>query len=104
MYYTFFNQIAIMIICTLLKVMSLCLQLVANGCSLFQATSVIIAHNRPSGTVKSAPQDIEITRKIKGALAFIAEQLSDHQIISEVDKRSVLEEGAALGLSSWFRW
>ena len=57
------------------------------------ATSVIIAHNHPSGTLKPSNQDIELTKKIKQILALIDVQLLDHLIISETGKLSLFEEG-----------
>lgn len=47
------------------------------------ATSIIVAHNHPSGRLKPSVQDIEITKKIKEASKFLNIKLLDHLIISK---------------------
>lgn len=47
------------------------------------ATSIIVAHNHPSGRLKPSIQDIEITKKIKGASELLDIKLLDHLIISK---------------------
>lgn len=47
------------------------------------ATSIIVAHNHPSGRLKPSLQDIEITKKIKGASELLDIKLLDHLIISK---------------------
>jgi DNA repair protein RadC len=45
------------------------------------ASSMIIAHNHPSGTLKPSSNDIELTSKIKQAAKLMDIKLLDHLII-----------------------
>ncbi len=45
------------------------------------ASNVICGHNHPSGNVKPSKDDLEITRKLKGALELLDITLLDHVII-----------------------
>jgi DNA repair protein RadC len=45
------------------------------------ASAVIMAHNHPSGNTKPSQVDMEITKKIKGALALVDINLIDHLVI-----------------------
>ncbi len=47
------------------------------------ASSIIVAHNHPSARLKPSLQDIEITKKIKGASELLDIKLLDHLIISK---------------------
>lgn len=49
------------------------------------ATTVIIAHNHPSGIALPSDADIKITAAIKNALATIGVRLTDHIIIADGD-------------------
>ena len=49
------------------------------------STSVIIAHNHPSGNTNPSNQDRELTNKIKNALALFGISLLDHLILTESD-------------------
>jgi DNA repair protein RadC len=46
------------------------------------ATSVIVSHNHPSGTLKPSEADKFITKKLKEALKFFDINLLDHLIIT----------------------
>lgn len=46
------------------------------------ASSVIIAHNHPSGNLTPSDADITLTKKVRDALALIDITLLDHQIIT----------------------
>ena len=46
------------------------------------ASSVIIAHNHPSGNLTPSDADITLTKKVSNALALIDITLLDHQIIT----------------------
>jgi DNA repair protein RadC len=48
-------------------------------------TSVVLAHNHPSGVALPSYEDIQTTHKIQRALAAIDVVLADHVIISEND-------------------
>ena len=58
-------------------------QLIASLALHTLATTVIIAHNHPSGSLRPSEADIAITKKIKNALNLIDVKLLDHLIISE---------------------
>ena len=47
-----------------------------------QATSIILAHNHPSGTSLPSRKDIEATRKICEGLGFIAIRVIDHIVVA----------------------
>ena len=58
------------------------------------ATSIIMAHNHPSGSLKPSRQDEELTRKIKDACTFLDIKLTDHLILSpENEYFSFADEG-----------
>lgn len=58
------------------------------------ATSIIMAHNHPSGSLKPSRQDEELTRKIKDACIFLDIKLTDHLILSpENEYFSFADEG-----------
>ena len=58
------------------------------------ASSVIVCHNHPSGSLQPSPQDIAITDKLKNALKCLDIQLLDHMIVTpEMDWLSFVERG-----------
>lgn len=57
------------------------------------ASSVIIAHNHPSGAVNPSNEDIELTKKIVSALSFFDIKLLDHIIIGDKDTYSFRANG-----------
>lgn len=57
------------------------------------ATSVILAHNHPSGSLRASVNDIKTTAQIKKALKLINVKLWDHLIISETGWLSMFKEG-----------
>lgn len=57
------------------------------------ATHVVIAHNHPSGNLKTSESDETITKMIKDALKLIDVQLMDHLIITENGYFSFSDEG-----------
>ena len=46
------------------------------------ATSIILAHNHPSGNLKPSVQDKELTKKIQDACKYFDISVTDHLIIS----------------------
>jgi len=56
---------------------------VVRSALLKDASNVICGHNHPSGNTKPSKDDIEITRKLKGALALLDITLLDHVIIGD---------------------
>lgn len=59
------------------------------------ATSMIIAHNHPSGQLKPSVADERLTTKIKEGAKFMDINLADHIILSSTDGRyySFADEG-----------
>lgn len=46
------------------------------------ATSIILIHNHPSGTLSASTQDIETTKKLKKCLAMFDVRILDHIIVT----------------------
>lgn len=59
----------------------------------FNASAVIIAHNHPSGTLKPSNADIQITQRVKSALALVDVRLLDHVIVGGGYWSSMAEQG-----------
>jgi DNA repair protein RadC len=59
----------------------------------FDAVSLIISHNHPSGNVTPSRADEELTRKIKQAAALFDITLLDHIIVSDSAYFSFADEG-----------
>lgn len=57
------------------------------------ATSIVLAHNHPSGNLKPSRADEEITQKIKQAASYFDIQVLDHIIVSEEGYFSFADEG-----------
>ncbi len=57
------------------------------------STSVIVAHNHPSGNVKPSDSDIKLTKKIKLGLELLDVSLLDHIILGEDNYYSFADEG-----------
>uniref|UniRef100_UPI0040494847 RadC family protein n=1 Tax=Flavobacterium sp. TaxID=239 RepID=UPI0040494847 len=57
------------------------------------ATSLILAHNHPSGALKPSDADVQITKKIKTAAQQLDFSLLDHLIITEHAYFSFADEG-----------
>jgi len=53
------------------------------------ASSVVIAHNHPSGDSSPSQEDVEITRRISSALELVGLSLLDHIVIAENEWRRV---------------
>lgn len=56
------------------------------------ATSIIVAHNHPSGSLKPSLEDIQITKNIKNAGEILNVTLLDHLIIGDNSFFSFAEE------------
>ncbi|HQL44849.1 MAG TPA: DNA repair protein RadC [Spirochaetota bacterium] len=63
------------------------------------ASSIIIAHNHPSGMLKPSVNDIEITRRVAQAGAIVGIQLLDHVIVTDNDYLSLRETDEKLFLA-----
>ncbi len=57
------------------------------------ATSIVICHNHPSGSLKPSRQDEELTNKLKSASKYLDIHLIDHIIVSEEGYFSFADEG-----------
>ncbi|GAB1463713.1 JAB domain-containing protein [Pedobacter sp.] len=56
------------------------------------ATSLIVAHNHPSGNLRPSSEDIRLTEKLKQAGKLLEIEVHDHLIISENGYYSMAEE------------
>ena len=57
------------------------------------ASSIIVAHNHPSGNLNPSDADVRITQKLKGAGELLDIQLLDHIIITDEGYYSFGDEG-----------
>ncbi|WP_207495998.1 RadC family protein [Aridibaculum aurantiacum] len=57
------------------------------------ATSIILCHNHPSGSLRPSRQDEELTYKIKTAATYFDIKVLDHIIVSEEGFYSFADEG-----------
>lgn len=60
---------------------------------LCNCSSVIIAHNHPSGVVDPSINDIELTKKLEKALHLFDLKLIDHIILTKYNYLSFADEG-----------
>ena len=58
-----------------------------------QATALIAVHNHPSGDPQESKADVEMTRRIRGALKTIDVTLLDHVIVTPAGALSFSEKG-----------
>ena len=57
------------------------------------ATTVILAHNHPSGIAVPSNEDIQTTRRIAAALSAVEIHLADHIVVAEGDYVSMVQSG-----------
>ena len=57
------------------------------------AAAVVLAHNHPSGVAEPSRADIEITAKLKQALALVEIRVLDHIIVGDGYQVSLAERG-----------
>ena len=57
------------------------------------ATSVVLAHNHPSGVAVPSPEDAWTTRKLARALYAVEIQLVDHLVVADGDYVSLVQSG-----------
>lgn len=62
-------------------------------CLKYNAASIIISHNHPSGHMQPSSQDIKITEKIKLALELFDIRLLDHILVGNNEIYSFAENG-----------
>lgn len=66
---------------------------VVKRCLETNTAALIIAHNHPSGCSEPSRADIQITRRLKEALALMDIRLLDHIIVADGDPYSFAERG-----------
>lgn len=57
------------------------------------ATSVVLAHNHPSGVAVPSGEDVQTTRRIAAALAAVDVHLVDHIVVADEDYVSMAQSG-----------
>ena len=57
------------------------------------ATSVVLAHNHPSGVAVPSGEDVQTTRRIAAALAAVEVHLVDHIVVADEDYVSMVQSG-----------
>lgn len=57
------------------------------------ATSVVLAHNHPSGVALPSTDDVQTTRRIAAALSAVEVKLIDHIVVAEGDFISMVQSG-----------
>ena len=57
------------------------------------ASGIIVAHNHPSGNLAASQSDIELTKKLRGAGAFLELPLLDHIIVTTEGYFSFADQG-----------
>lgn len=57
------------------------------------ASSIILAHNHPSGNREPSQADFDITKKVKNALGFLDIMVLDHLIITYLEYYSFADQG-----------
>jgi DNA repair protein RadC len=55
------------------------------------ASSVILAHNHPSGNLNPSEADVRITERVKEALKLVEIQLLDHLILTYEEKYAIID-------------
>jgi len=66
---------------------------IAKAALLYDACSVILAHNHPGGSLSPSPEDIAVTRIITEALNTLKIQMMDHIIVGDDSFTSLAEKG-----------
>ena len=57
------------------------------------ATTVVLAHNHPSGLALPSAEDIQTTRRVAMALSAVEIQLADHIVVADEDYVSMVQSG-----------
>ncbi len=68
------------------------IKLIAKYCVDSLASSVILAHNHPTGNLSPSQDDINITKKIREGLKLLDVVVLDHLILSNVGYKSLSDE------------
>lgn len=59
----------------------------------YNAASIMLVHNHPSGVAEASTADIQLTQRIRNALALIDVRLLDHLIVAGTKVISMAEAG-----------
>ena len=57
------------------------------------ASTVVLAHNHPSGIAIPSPEDIQTTRRVAAALQSVEVALADHIVVADGDYVSMVQSG-----------
>lgn len=57
------------------------------------ASTVVLAHNHPSGIALPSPEDIQTTRRVAAALHSVEITLADHIVVADDDYVSMVQSG-----------
>ena len=57
------------------------------------ASTVVLAHNHPSGLALPSGEDLQATRRISAALRAVDVTLADHIVVSDGDYVSMVQSG-----------
>lgn len=71
----------------------ICPREVAKACLHLNATSVVICHNHPSGSLQSSLADRAVTTRIQAVLRLLDIRLLDHIIVSSEGTSSMAQQG-----------
>ena len=66
------------------------------------ATTVVLAHNHPSGVAVPSGDDIQTTRRLAAALAAVEVNLADHIVVADDDWVSMAQSGCRFDECSLF--
>lgn len=61
-----------------------------------KATTVVLAHNHPTGVALPSTEDVQTTRRIAAALQAVEVHLADHIVVAEGDYVSMVQSGYRL--------
>lgn len=67
----------------------------------YNASSVVLAHNHPSGLAIPSPDDIHTTRRVAAALDAVEISLADHIIVADEEFVSLAQSGVYRPDESW---
>ena len=58
-----------------------------------RATTVVLAHNHPSGVAVPSAEDVQTTRRVSAALRMVDVHLADHVVVADGDYVSMVQSG-----------
>ena len=64
-----------------------------QGALLANSSSIVVAHNHPSGNLKPSNQDLRITKELQDAGTFLKIKVLDHLILTSESYTSFADEG-----------